>query len=67
MRSPWLVHTMDICGTRPQSEARRCTDRQSGHWLRACPRNMEGQQHIAIDLVPAVFADHVQAFLPDRR
>jgi pimeloyl-ACP methyl ester carboxylesterase len=28
---------------------------------------MEGQQHIAIDLVPAVFADHVLAFLRDRR
>ena len=27
---------------------------------------MEGQQHIAIDLVPAVFADHVLAFLRDR-
>jgi pimeloyl-ACP methyl ester carboxylesterase len=28
---------------------------------------MEGQQHIAIDLVPEVFADHVVAFLRDRR
>ena len=28
---------------------------------------MEGQQHIAIDLVPAVFADHVLAFLRDQR
>jgi len=28
---------------------------------------IEGQQHIAIDLVPAVFADHVLAFLRDRR
>jgi pimeloyl-ACP methyl ester carboxylesterase len=27
---------------------------------------IEGQQHIAIDLVPAVFADHVLAFLRDR-
>jgi hypothetical protein len=28
---------------------------------------IEGQQHIAIDLVPAVFADHVLAFLRDQR
>jgi pimeloyl-ACP methyl ester carboxylesterase len=28
---------------------------------------LEGQQHIAIDLVPAVFAKHVVAFLRDRR
>jgi pimeloyl-ACP methyl ester carboxylesterase len=28
---------------------------------------MEGQQHIAIDLVPAVFVDHVLAFLRDQR
>lgn len=28
---------------------------------------LEGQQHIAIDLVPAVFADHVLAFLRDQR
>jgi pimeloyl-ACP methyl ester carboxylesterase len=27
---------------------------------------IEGQQHIAIDLVPAVFADHVLAFLRDQ-
>lgn len=27
---------------------------------------MEGQQHIAIDLVPAVFADHVLGFLRDQ-
>ena len=27
---------------------------------------LEGQQHIAIDLVPEVFADHVLAFLRDR-
>jgi len=28
---------------------------------------IEGQQHIAIDLVPVVFADHVVAFLRDQR
>jgi pimeloyl-ACP methyl ester carboxylesterase len=28
---------------------------------------MEGQQHIAIDLVPEVFADHLLAFLRDQR
>jgi hypothetical protein len=28
---------------------------------------IEGQQHIAIDLVPEVFADHVVAFLRDQR
>ena len=28
---------------------------------------IEGQQHIAIDLVPAVFAEHVLAFLHDQR
>lgn len=28
---------------------------------------IEGQQHIAIDLVPALFADHVLAFLRDQR
>jgi pimeloyl-ACP methyl ester carboxylesterase len=28
---------------------------------------MEGQQHIAIDLVPAVFAEHVLAFLREQR
>ena len=28
---------------------------------------MEGQQHIAIDLIPEVFADHVLTFLRDQR
>jgi hypothetical protein len=28
---------------------------------------VEGQQHIAIDLVPAVFAEHVLTFLRDQR
>jgi hypothetical protein len=28
---------------------------------------IEGQQHIAIDLVPAVFAEHVLTFLRDQR
>ena len=28
---------------------------------------MEGQQHIAIDLIPEVFADHVLTFLREQR
>jgi hypothetical protein len=28
---------------------------------------LDGQQHIAIDLIPEVFAEHVLAFLRDQR